>query len=86
MSRRHTSAAEDVSASEEVPVDVAHETAPVANDEVGDGTAETEGGKREIKIFTADEAYRRIANILKRTPKEKRTEVLAAATAVAALG
>jgi hypothetical protein len=41
---------------------------------------------RTVRTFTPDEAYRRIANILKRTPRESRANVLAAATAVVALG
>jgi hypothetical protein len=52
--------------------------------EVDDGSLETAG--RTVRTFTADEAYRRIANILKRTPRESRANVLAAATAVVALG
>jgi hypothetical protein len=51
---------------------------------VDDGSLETAG--RTVRTFTADEAYRRIANILKRTPKDSRANVLAAATAVVALG
>lgn len=91
MGRRHSEAT-DMSGTEtsefpaSVPVpDTAHANTepPATGDETGDGTAET---GRVIRTFTADEAYRRIANILKRTPKESREKILTAAQAVAALG